>query len=171
MPRISRSLDGTANSFRNSPRVEREQPLRAFSCKTAARRGQYHPTSESRERFVAFCERYQMMARNAQKSNASLVRIGQGRYRILGLDARKCLSCMGAEPPGSDVSCSRVAGARPGVRACDVVAFVTRAIALGCRAGREWPTRWETEPRTPRSRRGRSPGRTPTMALRLRSVP
>ena len=58
-----------------------------------------------------------------------------------------------------------------GVRACDVVAFGDWAITLGCCAGREWPTRWETEPRRPRSRRGRSPGRTPTMALRLRSGP
>jgi len=47
-----------------------------------------------------------MVARNARKSKRSLVRIGQGRYQTLDLDTRKCLSCMGAEPPGSDVSCA-----------------------------------------------------------------
>src|ERR1035437_9073181 len=54
MPRISRSLEGTTDSFRNSPTVRARAVLAGVLMRNLSMLGRYHPTSESRERFVAF---------------------------------------------------------------------------------------------------------------------
>ena len=60
--------------------------------------GLHHPASESCKRFVAFLLAISDDAtKRAGEQRALLGRIGQGRYRTLDLQTRKCLSCTGAD--------------------------------------------------------------------------
>jgi hypothetical protein len=100
MPRISRSLDGTANSFRSSPAVRsRARPCWRSNINRSTP-GSISPDPRKSRTLRCVLVALSEDDTKPAEEQGSLARIGQAREGRWTLDTRKCLSCKGTDASG-----------------------------------------------------------------------